>query len=311
MKALVTGATGFVGSHLVRRLLLERVSVHLTVRPGANLWRLTDCQGELTRHEAELRDQVAVAKVVSLVQPELVFHLAASGMHAGLSASPSDLVAINVGGLVSLIDALRAHPPRMLVCTGSSSEYGHRTTPMREDELCAPMDAYGFSKLSATLYAQLAHRAWGLPTVVVRPFSPFGPLDDARRVISQTVLRLARGQALSLGDPNAVRDYIYIDDLIELLWRVAQRPELAGMILNAGSGTQRRTRDVVGAIVLHMNATAELRWGTYRGARLEPACWQADMTTTAQSLGPWQPTDFHSALGLTLDWFARHTDLYP
>lgn len=284
MRVFITGGTGFVGSHVARRLVREGHAVHLLVRPTASYERISDIQDAVTIHLGDVIEKETLSKAISLSNPEYIFHFANAGVYGGISASAERLQEVNVGGLLNLLDALRPYPYKAFVNVGSSSEYGIKTVPMREDDVCAPVNAYGISKLQATECASAEAKEHKKPIATFRLFSPYGPYDDSSRLIMQAIRNLSSKSVFRLPHPDAMRDYVYIDDVVDVLVQAAQNlNEHAGEVFNVGSGHMVRAAEVVQNIATELAAEAFLATLPKPEGPLGPQespCWVADMEKT-------------------------------
>ena len=214
MSILVTGATGFVGACLTRRLLEMGHEVHIVARWTANRWRIADIAPHLVQHDVDLRDAYAVEQAVASIRPDKIFHLATYG---GFSFQ-KDVVAIYAANFLGTVNLVRACEKVGFDCfmhTGSSSEYGIKTGPMKESDLLEPLGDYAVSKAAATLFCRSEALQKGLPIVTLRIFSPYGPWDDPQRLIPYGIDALLNGTAPALSSSASVRDYIYIDDVMD------------------------------------------------------------------------------------------------
>ena len=305
MNILVTGATGFVGSALTRRLSAEGREVHVMVRQGADLRRIAGLPGVIL-HEGDLRDAGWVIKVVTGIHPRVVYHCAVYG---GFSFQ-EDRRAIfdtNLIGTVNLLQACEQVGFDRFVNTGSSSEYGIKDTPMRESDLPEPRGDYGVAKCAATLYCRSEGLLKGLPIVNIRLFSPYGPWDAPRRFIPAAIRTLLAGKTLVLSTPHAVRDYLYIDDVVDLYRLATGRSLPPGEILNCGSGQQVSISEVAECIC-EITGGPRPVFGDDEPRRTEPEHWVADIDKARELLG-WTP-QFGLADGLsrTVAWMREHPD---
>lgn len=307
MNILVTGASGFVGGALVRRLVGEGKEVHLLLRGGSSRQRLEGLSG-LRIHEADLRNAARVAGIVAEIRPGIIYHCAVYG---GFS-SQSDTSAIfdtNLMGTINLLQACERVGFDLFVNTGSSSEYGIKNSPMREDDPSLPLGDYGVAKCAATMFCRSEALMKELPVVTLRLFSPYGPWDDRRRFIPYLIGSLAAGEIPRLSTPRSVRDYIYIDDVLDLYRAVTDAAVIPGEVYNAGSGRQHTIGEV--AEILHRIVGGEepVR-GEERPQRPEPEMWVADVSKSAAGFG-WNPsTTLENGLRRTVDWF-RATHRFP
>jgi len=288
-RALVTGATGFVGSHLVRRLVREGLEVHVLRRAASDFWRMKDILPRVTTHVADLRDAESLRVAVRAARPDCVFHLAAATVVAGATDPAGDLVGINLLGTVNLIDAGEETGYRAMVTTGDSFEYTPTLGRLSEEAACHPTGLHGITKLAATLQAQAVARERGRPIVTLRLFSTYGPADHPRRLVPRIISGALAGTDLPLSRPEIARDWVYIDDLIDLYLEAGTRAdELAGGVFNAGSGVLGSIGDVVATVLALTGSTAEARWGTFEAPHHDRFPWVADPALTFSRF-VWRP----------------------
>jgi nucleoside-diphosphate-sugar epimerase len=286
--ALVTGATGFVGSHLTRRLVREGREVHVLLRAGSSPWRLCGVLSELRTHDVDLRDGPGLRRVVEAVRPEYIFHLAGSPSVAGRTGSASELVADSLLGTVNLVDACESVDYAALIHTGDAFEYGASAEPLREGSGGAPDSLPGIAKLAATLYAQSVARRFGRPIVALRLFSAYGPQNHPKRLVPRLIAGALAGMPIHLSRPDVTRDWVYVDDLVELYLAASrQARSAAGEVLNAGTGRGTALVDLLECVLRLTGADPEVRWGAFPSGPHDATPWVADTGHTRCTLG-WQ-----------------------
>lgn len=302
---LITGAAGFIGANLTRRLIGLGARVHAVVRPGTNLWRLEDVGAELAIHSVDISDRNGLSAALRQTAPEIVFHLAAVGA-ARHDASAAELFTTNVLGTVSLLEAAEPLPYRRFVHIGGSSEYGPREVPLRETDRLEPVTPYGASKAAATLAAQQYARARGRPIAILRPFSVYGPWESTARLIPTATLAAIEGRALPLTGPGYRRDLIYVDDVVDACVIAATRDVAPGEIVNLGTGRQSSNEEVVGIIERVSGCALDKRVGEYHARLSDTTHWVADTTKAEQVLG-WKATrSLEAGLRDSVAWWAEH-----
>lgn len=300
-KAFVTGATGFIGSHVVRRLLRHRFDVHVLCRMGSSFARLDDVRHRLTVHAVSLDDRAGLRGVMQRVAPDYVLHLAAAVMHGGAAAPPADLVRTNLLGTVNLVDACDAVDYACFINTGDAFEYGPARRPLKESRRCCPTTLDGITKLAATVYTQQVARARRKPLVTLRLFSVFGPLDDARRLVPRVVAGARACTPLLLSQPSILRDYLYVADVVDLYLAVMRMgARFKGDVLNAGSGRKTTLGELVDMILAVTGSRSEIRWNAFPVAPHDHEIRVADMTRTCTRVA-WQPrTSLQAGLARTI-----------
>lgn len=308
MRILVTGATGFVGACLARRMVQSGHEVSITVREQSDKWRIADMSADLRQHCCDLRDADAVSALVQKVKPDAVFHLATYGGFSFQRDSRTILEA-NFLGLANLVRACEKIDLDCFVNTGSSSEYGVKDHPMREDEVLEPLGDYGVTKAAASLFCRSEALLKQLPIVTLRLFSPYGPWDDPKRLIPYLIATAMRGEELRLSRPEYVRDFVYIDDVTTAYERVLATRVSPGEIINIGSGVQTSLGELVG----HFGSLLPIphcSWGAVPAKKVEPERWLADRSKAASLLG-WQPEhDLNAGLAKTVSWMKEHSCYY-
>ncbi|HUY32621.1 MAG TPA: NAD(P)-dependent oxidoreductase [Pirellulales bacterium] len=301
-RILITGASGFVGASLARRLIAAGHEVHLMLRTGSNLWRLAGLAGQYATHLADLRDLPTVRGAVDACRPEVVYHLAADGVRRQ-PQERADLATQNFLGTLHLLEALSRHDYRALVHAGSGAEYGHRRRPIREGGRLAPRGDYAVSKAAATLLCQAEARK-GRPVTIVRIFTAYGPWEDPARLVPYVMGCCIRGERPRLTSGRQARDFIHIDDCVELFERAAQLPRARGRILHAGTGRSRTVRQMVETL---LEVCGKGEPGADFGARPdrldEPRRCVADIEKTVAWTG-WRPRyDLREGVEHVWNWY--------
>ncbi len=309
MKILVTGATGFVGACLTRRLVLQGKEVHIFTRHQSDKWRIADLSKDLINHEVDLCDFIGVEKAVDQIRPTIIYHLATYGGFA-FQQDTRNIINANLLGTINLLQACEKTGFDCFVNTGSSSEYGLKTEPMKESDLTVPIGDYGVSKVAATLFCQSEARRKKLPVVTLRLFSPYGNWDDPKRFIPYVIKSFLRGQRPELSTPAAVRDYIFIEDVLDFYQGIVNRPKLKGDILNVGSGIQHTIGEVAATIARLTGSDLEPVWGAVGQKRPESSQWLAD-TCKSKQAGLKIRNDLTEGLSKTVEWVKENINLYP
>lgn len=300
----VTGASGFVGSHLTRALVARGEEVHALVRPSSNLFRLTDVLPKMMLHHGDLTDYDSLKKIISKVKPRGVFHLAVSNMIGGLGAEHAAMVATNVQGTIHLMDIASASGFDFFVTAGSFLEYGAKDHPLAEDGCCMPGELYGITKLAGTLYA----RAKDMPIITLRLFTPYGPWNDSGRLTPTLISSALKNAPIALTRPTISRDFIFVNDIVALFLEAAGKAaKYRGEVFNLGSGVRTPLGEVVSYILKATGSKSEVRWGEFRAVSYDSDTWQADMTKTFSHFS-WRPMyPLREGLDCTIEHFKKYS----
>jgi nucleoside-diphosphate-sugar epimerase len=304
--SIVTGAHGFIGANLVRSLLAAGDDVHAIVRPdSAHASRNAELEGRVTFHECDITDAAHLATIVREITPERVFHLAHYGGNRG-QADEAMIRHVIMDGTAALYDACRGVLSiRAIVHTGSSSEYGIKSAPMREDMVLEPHTAYGAAKGWATVHGQRLAQEAKLPIVTVRPFSVYGAYEAPARLVPAAIRAAIRGEALPISDPTTPRDFIHVDDVVEALLQASTNVH-PGEIFNLGSGTQIPISDMVDMIERVSERPIKRQIGAITGRNSDVPFWQADITHTRDVLGWSAHISLEEGVRRTFAWFYEH-----
>lgn len=220
-RCLVTGAAGFIGSHLCRRLVGQGAEVHALVRPGTSLDRLSDLEGQMELHRVDLEDGDAVFAALENAEPQIVFHLATPTRFSegGAVANAGASVDKILKPLVSLVESLAAlpEPPENLVRAGTIAEYGNSAFPYREEQREAPVTAYGTAMLAGTHYLALLQDDLLFPTVTARLGLTYGEGQSQDFFVPSLFHACRTGQPIRVQRPEDRRDLIHVDDVVDAL----------------------------------------------------------------------------------------------
>lgn len=305
-RVLLTGATGFVGANLARRLLGDGHRVHLLVRPGHNPWRIEAIRNQVWLDEVDLDDTGQVKKIVQAVKPEWVFHLAVHGAYP-FQTDLRQMIRTNIVATINLVEACLEADCEVLVNTGSSSEYGLKDHAPAEYEALEPNSDYAVTKASATLYCCHIARQCQFRLPTLRLYSVFGPYEEPSRLMPTLVTRGLRGEWPPLVDPAVARDYIYIEDVLDAYYLAATRPSPDfGAIYNVGTGRQSTLREVVDVVRRELGIITEPRWGTMARRNWDTNVWVADNRKIRQEFG-WTPRyTLQQGVREMIQWFRNH-----
>lgn len=309
MRALVTGATGFIGSHLTRALVAKGVEVHVMVRRGSDTWRLNDVRFRLHVHYGDLTSLDDVQRVVRAVRPETVFHL---GSYVNVKRSLDEVDEINrviIGGTLNLIrTVLTKAPDCFFINTGTCEEYGDGPVPFREEQSPRPVSPYSAAKAAATFFTQMATKSLGLKGVTVRPFLTYGPAQQPLRLIPQAILAGLLRKEFKMTPGEQTREFNYVSDIVEGYLAIARHPEVVGEIINLGNGKEIQVREVVRFIFDLMGNPIEPQIGALPYRPGETWHFYSDPSKAKRLLGWEARIPLEEGLRRTIAWYERHLD---
>lgn len=315
-KVLVTGAGGFIGSHLVERLVSDNYDVRAFVRySGTGSWGWLDRVDKPVIDAVEVvagdvRDGQSVRQAVAGC--EVVFHLAALIGIPYSYRAPQSYVDTNVTGTLNVLQAAKDVGVGRVVQTSTSEVYGTaQRVPIDEDHPLHPQSPYAASKVGADQLALAYARSFATPVVVVRPFNAYGPRQSARAVIPTIIEQLADGaRTIKLGSLTPTRDFTYVDDTVAGFIAAARADAAIGKVVNIGTNFEIAIGDVAKLAAEIAGVDLEIRADT---ERVRPAASEVDRlwcdNARAASLLRWRPAlggreGFRRGLEQTFAWFA-------
>jgi NAD dependent epimerase/dehydratase len=321
MKVLLTGADGFIGSHLAEQLVRDGHDVKALV-----IYNSLDSWGWLDSAPAEITSEIEVlpgdirdpALMMSAVSgQDAVLHLAALIAIPYSYAAPDLYVQTNVQGTLNLLNAARAAGITRFVHTSTSEVYGTaRFVPMDESHPLQGQSPYSASKIGADQMVNSFYSSFGLPTVTVRPFNTFGPRQSARAVIPTIISQLAAGKkTVQLGAMTPTRDFTFVSDTVSGFIAALESTAGVGEVVNLGAGFEVSIGDTFATIAEVMGSDAV---ATEDSGRLRPANSEVERlfsnNAKAKELFGWSPTlagldGFREGLSRTVDWFVDPANL--
>lgn len=299
-RTLVTGASGFVGANLVRRLLALGANVHILLRRDSPTWRLTDCLQQLTIHTADLADAASLAAAFEQSRPQDVFHLATA---RGSGASQRlAYIATSILGTAHLIEALRGSAPdARLVAAGSSLEYAPSDGPIAESHPLLPDTLHGAVKVSAGLLLRQAAQSEGLAISQLRMFHVYGPWESGHRFLPTAIRLGLAGQPIPLAAGQSRRDWVHVDDVVSALLAAAA-PQAPAGIFNIGSGVEHGNEALLDTLEAVLQRPLARLPSAMPARPTDQAHRYADIGLAHRQLG-WQPQyDLARGLRSTLAW---------
>lgn len=304
---LVIGGAGAIGSNLVRRLIAERYRVAVFSLPGPDLVRLDDIKDQIELIIGDLTVPGTIQEVITNLKPQIVYHLASTIWARLPGTSQAEHLKVNGLGTVYLLEALKDRPETRVVFTGSAAVYGPGTS-LKEDAPIMPNTVFGACKAAATILLQTYGRIYGLSTVELRFFMPYGPWEHPQRLIPQAILSALAKKDLAMTSGEQKRDPVYIDDVVEALILAGAKNVKTGSIFNIGSGQAIPVKDIVQQIFELMGRPAKPLLGMIPMRPDEIMEMSADVSAAQRDLG-WEPrVSLTAGLRNTITWWEQNRE---
>lgn len=310
-KVLITGGGGFIGANFAHRFSNLKYSVHLIEKRGTNLWRLKEIKDKVKVHYLDLRNGERTKYFIARLKPQIILHFAAYGAYQSREQDIRKTIDTNLLGIINLVRAASRIKFICLINAGTNSEYGEKQKPMKETDLLEANNLYGITKAAGTLYCQYIAKKEDLPIITVRPFAVYGYFEDKERFIPTVIKSCLRNQPLKLSSPHSVRDFIFIEDIMEAYLKIVKKAStLKGEIFNLGTGRQNTIAEVVRLAKKITHSATKPQYGQVKPAQYEPQKWLANITKSKKLLN-WQPKyNLEEGLRKNVEWFRKHLSLY-
>ena len=316
-KVLITGAGGFIGSHLAEHLIDLGVKVKAFVRYNSRSdWGLLELLPQEKLDEIEvimgdLRDGDAIRQAAKGV--EIIFHLGSLIAIPYSYIHPGETIETNVMGTLNVLTSARENSVGKVIHTSTSEVYGTaQYVPMDEKHPLQGQSPYSASKIAADKIAESFYRSFGVPVAIIRPFNTFGPRQSARAVIPTIISQALMKDMIILGSLHPTRDYTYIDDVIEAFIKVAESPNSVGEVINIGSNFEISIGDIIRKVISITGKDKEI---VTDPRRVRPGKSEVERlwcdNTKAKKLLAWEPkVSFDEALRRTIEWISDNINLY-
>lgn len=315
-KILVTGAGGFIGSHLTEKLCgrgyAVRAFVHYNSRNSRGWLDSLKCEDRMEIIAGDIRDADIVRDAMRDV--DTVFHLAALIGIPYSYHSPEAYVETNIKGALNILQAAKDSCVNKVVFISTSEIYGSaQSVPIAESHPVNPQSPYAATKAAADFLALTFYRSFDLPVTVVRPFNTYGPRQSARAVIPAILIQILNGkETIKLGALTPTRDLTYVEDTVDGVIRAGESPDAVGEIINLGSNSQISIADLAVLIsrCLDRGIKIDFERGRERPEKSEVARLMADISKARRIL-QWEPSySLEKGLQKTISWFRENIGGY-
>ena len=307
-KILIVGGGGFVGANLTRRLIDLGYDVHLIWKRSSNPWRLKDVKQKIKFHIVNIQNKKALTTVVKKIYPTAIFHLASHNAYRN-QEDIEKIINTSINGTLNLLLASKDIPYKVFVNTGSSSEYGFKKNPMKENDFLEPISFYAAAKAGQTLLCQAFAFQYNKPIVTLRPFSVYGQYEQNDRFIPTIIRAVIEKKPIKLTEGKQRRDFIYIDDMVNAYVKLLKKGDkLKGKILNIGTEKEYANDEIVKMLFKISNKETAIEKGKFPKRIWDSPHWVADISN-AKKLLNWRPVySLEKGLTKTYNWFTKHDD---
>jgi NAD dependent epimerase/dehydratase len=314
-RVLITGAGGFIGSHLAERVTQlgahTRCFLRYNSQSSLGWLHASPLLSEVEIIHGDIRDSESVSRAAMDV--DIIFHLAALIGIPYSYCSPRSYVQTNIDGTFNLLEAARQHGIERLICTSTSEVYGSaQHVPIDENHPLRGQSPYSASKIGADKLAESYHLSFGLPVSIARPFNVYGPRQSSRAVIPTIITQALKQSTVNLGNLNATRDFNFVSDTVEAFLAIAESPAAIGKTLNIGSGIETPVGELAELIfdLAEMNPAVNIE-----EQRIRPEASEVDRlcanSRLLNQLTGWKPQiALRDGLKRTIEWIAQNLGNY-
>lgn len=309
-KVLVTGGTGFIGAEIVPKLIAKGYEVEVLERYVTGRYKL-DKSSDYVIHYASLTDYPATRKVIRDSLPDYVIHLAAVSAVAFSYDHYIEACETNFVGTANLAEACYRDVPhfKQFIMAGTSEEYGitlmDKNKKLTEDSTLSPNSPYAVSKVAADLYLRYMFAAYKFPYTIMRPYNTYGRKSNTHFFVERTISQMLTQDKVYLGDPDAIRDWIYVDDHVDGYVKALGNSKAIGETIQLCAGKGYTTRETAEMIAKLVGFKGEVFWNATQKRPLDAHILIGDNSKAKKLLG-WEPkTSLEEGLKKTIDYYRR------
>ena len=301
---LITGATGFIGSHIVPSLIEQGYEVYSLERYVTGRYVLGQ-RRDIKTVFGDIKDYFAIKRILREVQPDSVIHLAAVSPVAYSYDHPHEVIETNFLGTVNLTESCLREVPHFkhFLFASTSETYGNGPNPKTEETPQNPNSPYAVSKVACEKYLLYMHDAFDFPMTIFRNFNTYGRKNNTHFVVERTIVQMLRGKTVRLGDPTPVRDFEHVDDHVNSYLTCLDNPKARGEIFNFCTGRGVSIKQLVNLISELTDFKGEVIWGTIPARPLDIEELVGSYSKAKQVLG-WSPKfTLEEGLKLTINFW--------
>ena len=308
---LITGAGGFIGANLVHDLINTKDQIHILIRKESNLWRLNNIISKCYVHFVDISKIKEVENVISEIKPETVYHCATYGVYPN-QKDTQKIDQTNLIGTKNLVSSLAKNTDlKRLVNLGSVFEYGSKPGLIKETDSVQGLDHYSKSKILQTKMIEDFSQQHNLPAVTLRVFTVYGNFEEPGRLISDIMVAIIKKNPIKILSSSSIRDFIYINDVIDALKKISVKPGINGEIFNVGSGRASSVENIVNLVCNITDTDSEVIWQDKNDREHDKAGTKGYANIQKIEKIGWKPkTSLEDGLEKTYEWFKKNIEYY-
>lgn len=306
-KVLVTGGFGFLGSHIVKRLIKENAKVFIIDLPKVDKYRLENYLNKVKVFEVDIQNSVEIDNILDSIKPDYIVHLASYGVNSKYK-DPILAANINIIGSINIINSIIKIGCKKFINFGSSSEYGDSIA--KEDNILKPVDIYGSTKACATIILHQMAKENNINMVTLRPFGIFGEGEEPHKVFSYVIINLLKDNEVLLTNCQQYRDYCHVDNIVNAVFMAGLNNNISNEIFNIASGQSYPLKNYINLIykLINKNKTPVYGYLEYRNVeRFTPI---ADISKAKSVLGFDITVPLEEGLKKTILWYKNNIYKY-
>ncbi|MCQ1528100.1 NAD-dependent epimerase/dehydratase family protein [Lutispora saccharofermentans] len=308
-RVLITGANGFLGSHIAGRMISQNADLSVIVRESSDLWRIEEHLKNIRIFNADIRDFTCLYECVKKIKPDVIFHMAAYGVDSRQKDAFNAINSNLLGTVNILISAGKAGCPRF-INTGTSMQYGNKEGKVDEDSSYTPSNIYGSTKAAATIVAHQLAADLGIDIATIIPFGVFGEKEGSHKFFPQVILSALSNGEINLTSCEQYRDYCYVENIIDGFLIAAQAQQIKSEIFNIGNGFTQPLKYYVDLIIKEVNGAAKINYGVLEQRKND--LWNPlPNVEKINSILGWKPKiSIEDGIKSTVSWYKENYRYY-
>jgi len=308
-RVLITGANGFIGSHILERMIEYNAELSIILRESSDLWRIEDYLGSVNVYYADIRDLDDVSNCIRKIKPEIIFHMAAYGVDARKN-NIYEAIDTNIIGTVNLLHAIGKIGCEKFVNTGTSMQYGNKEGFIDEESNYTPNNIYGSTKAASTILAHQIANEMDIDITTIIPFGVFGEKEGSHKFFPQVILSVLNNKEVKLTPCMQQRDYCYVENIVDGFIMAAETGKTRNMILNIGSGVTLPLKYYVELIIKEMNMEAKVNYGALEYRKNDLWNPKVNIDRIKKVLGWYPKISLEEGIKMTVGWYKNNFHYY-